>query len=128
MCSMNDYTLGPLEQDVMTIVWQKKRACVQDVLQALHTQQNGPALAYTTVMTIMTRLFEKGLLKREKDGRCYYYQPRNNKIQYLHQLARRTMALIVENYGEEAVAAFVSEAGRLSHGSKRKTNNTKTRK
>ncbi len=64
--------LGDLEADVMSVVWEKDQATVQDVLDALAPHR---ALAYTTVMTVMTRLSEKGLLSREKAGRAFIYRP-----------------------------------------------------
>ncbi len=64
--------LGELETEVMSIVWERGRATVQDVKDALEPRR---ALAYTTVMTVMSRLAEKGVLKREKEGRAYYYTP-----------------------------------------------------
>jgi predicted transcriptional regulator len=62
--------LGDLEADIMSAVWEKKRATVQDVQEALAPRR---ALAYTTVMTVMSRLAEKGLLERIKEGRAYVY-------------------------------------------------------
>jgi predicted transcriptional regulator len=64
--------LGELEADVMGVVWERGRATVQDVKDALEPRRS---LAYTTVMTVMSRLAEKGLLNREKEGRAYYYTP-----------------------------------------------------
>ena len=65
------YALGPLERDTLQVVWKKQRASVQDVLLSLNSCPT-KTLAYTTVMTIMSRLVEKGVLKRAKEGRCYY--------------------------------------------------------
>ncbi len=64
--------LGDLETGVMRIVWEKQQATVQDVLEALLPQR---ALAYTTVMTVMSRLAKKGFLVRRKEGRAYVYAP-----------------------------------------------------
>lgn len=64
--------IGDLEADVMSVVWEKGRATVQEVLDTLAPRR---ALAYTTVMTVMSRLAEKGLLNREKEGRAYIYIP-----------------------------------------------------
>jgi len=56
----------------MGVVWQKGKATVQDVKDALEPRR---PLAYTTVMTVMSRLAEKGIFKRQKEGRAYYYTP-----------------------------------------------------
>ncbi len=64
--------LGDLEADVMSVVWEKGKATVQEVQEALEPRR---ALAYTTVMTVMSRLAEKGILNRDKEGRAYIYRP-----------------------------------------------------
>lgn len=62
--------LGPLEMQVMEVVWQVGRCSVRDVVEKLDSK-----LAYTTVMTTLDRLFKKGLLAREKEERAFLYFP-----------------------------------------------------
>jgi predicted transcriptional regulator len=64
--------IGDLEADIMSVAWEKGKVTVQDVLDALAPRR---ALAYTTVMTVMSRLAEKGMLSREKVGRAFVYSP-----------------------------------------------------
>ncbi len=64
--------LGDLEADVMSVVWEKGQATVQEVQETLAPRRD---LAYTTVMTVMSRLAEKGMLRRKKEGRAYLYSP-----------------------------------------------------
>ena len=61
--------LGRLEREVMEIVWQNDAASVRDVRDRI-----ARAVAYTTVMTTLDRLFKKGLLHRERDGRAFVYR------------------------------------------------------
>lgn len=63
--------LGELEAEIMQVVWQQGHATVQDVQRALQPTR---ASAYTTVMTVMGRLADKGLLARHKEGRAYVYR------------------------------------------------------
>jgi len=65
---MLDGRLGSLERDVLTMVWDRGDSSVRDVCARLAT-----AVAYTTVMTTMDRLFKKGLLSRRKVGRAFIY-------------------------------------------------------
>ena len=69
-------SLGPLEADIMQVVWKIQKATVQDVYDELSKDRN---IAYNTVMTVMTRLAQKGVLKRQKDGRAYMYFPETTK-------------------------------------------------
>jgi BlaI family transcriptional regulator, penicillinase repressor len=85
--------IGDLEADVMSVVWEKGQATVQDVQQALQPHR---ALAYTTVMTVMSRLAEKGLLQRTKSGRAYIYSAASPQEKtagsLLHSLVHRLYA------------------------------------
>jgi BlaI family penicillinase repressor len=73
MPDLHGFELGPLEADVMRVVWDKGEAVgVAEVHQALGASRQ---LAYTTVMTVMTRLTNRGLLERRKEGRAYVYSP-----------------------------------------------------
>ena len=58
--------LGPLERRIMQIFWKYPCSTVRSVQEQLSAENK--KLAYTTVMTIMTRLVKKGALKREMDG------------------------------------------------------------
>jgi predicted transcriptional regulator len=64
-----DKSLGSLEQDVMSLAWQRAEISVREACERL-----GSSVAYTTVMTTMDRLFKKGLLERRKVGRAFVYR------------------------------------------------------
>jgi predicted transcriptional regulator len=64
-------SLGPLENQIMTVIWDLSEANVSRVMDALKE----PA-AYTTIMTTLDRLYKKGLLNRRKDSRAFLYSPR----------------------------------------------------
>lgn len=67
---MRKLSLTPCEAEVMNVVWSHEAVTVQDVLDAIPRQ-----LAYTTVMTTMKILEEKGFIVRgEKRGRAYVYR------------------------------------------------------
>ena len=62
---------GELEYEVLSQLWRMDRAATPaEVLDALETD-----LAYTTIMTILTRLWQKGLVTRRRRGRAYAYLP-----------------------------------------------------
>ena len=96
--------LGPLEAEVMQVVWQSQGPlAVRDVLELLNHRRR-PALAYTTVMTVMSRLERKGVLSREVDGRGYRYSAA------LPDEAAIAVRDVVRDFGEAAIAQFVDEA------------------
>ena len=63
-------SLGTLEREVMALVWSCGEISVREACE-----RSGSAVAYTTVMTTMDRLFKKGLLTRQKLGRAFVYSP-----------------------------------------------------
>ncbi|MFF0744120.1 BlaI/MecI/CopY family transcriptional regulator [Streptomyces sp. NPDC004111] len=72
--------LGELEDAVMTRVWQWNRpVTVREVLEDL---QKDRSIAYTTVMTVMDNLHQKGWVRREVDGRAYRYTSVSTRAAY----------------------------------------------
>jgi predicted transcriptional regulator len=66
--------LGEREREVLEVLWSEGDATVQQVAKGLKT-----ALAYTTVMTTLDRLYKKGLLERSKCDRAFVYKPAVSK-------------------------------------------------
>ena len=96
--------LGPLEADVMHAVWKARRPItVREVLETLNKDRKVP-LAYTTVMTIMSRLTEKGILNRTQHGRSYLYEAASRDA------AEIAVKSVVKDFGDSAIAHFVEEA------------------
>lgn len=98
--------LGPLEAAVMERLWKRGKATVRDVVEDLGRSR---ALAYTTVMTIMTRLHAKGLLERDRDGKTYVYRPAFTREQHRERLSRDLVRGLVDEFGEVALAHFAAE-------------------
>lgn len=67
-------SLGELETSVLEILWAEPRA--RSVREVASELKRRPALAYTTVLTVLDRLHDKGFVSREKDGRAFLYRPR----------------------------------------------------
>jgi predicted transcriptional regulator len=74
--------LGPLETEVMDVVWADGESSVHGVIGKL-----GRPLAYTTVMTTLDRLYKKGLLSRRKAERAFVYVPRLTRAEWEAQRA-----------------------------------------
>ncbi len=93
--------LGDLEADVMSVVWEKREATVQDVKDALAPNRK---LAYTTVMTVMTRLAEKRVLNRRKEGRAYVYTPADSQEKVAGSLLRS----LIQRFYNGATASAIA--------------------
>jgi predicted transcriptional regulator len=96
--------LGPLEAQVMRAMWAAKRpVSVRDLLERINDGR-AQQLAYTTVMTVMSRLVEKGVLRRHKEGRSYVYEP------VADDPAGIAVRGVMRDFGDAAMAQFVEEA------------------
>jgi BlaI family penicillinase repressor len=67
----SEIRLGRLELQIMNVVWDRGKATVHDVKNALSRRKP----AYSTILTMMRKLEAKGYLKHEVDGRTYVYLP-----------------------------------------------------
>jgi predicted transcriptional regulator len=95
---------GPLESEVMDAVWHAGRpVAVREMVDNLNASRAEP-LAYTTVMTVMSRLADKEVLSRRKDGRGYLYEAN------APDAAGIAVKDVLRSYGDVAVAHFVDEA------------------
>ncbi|HEV3155132.1 MAG TPA: BlaI/MecI/CopY family transcriptional regulator [Candidatus Baltobacteraceae bacterium] len=71
MARKKSTTLTEAELRLMEVLWDKGRATVAEVTEALPP----PPLAYNTVLTTMRILEQKGYVSHQEDGRAYVYQP-----------------------------------------------------
>jgi predicted transcriptional regulator len=93
-----------LESEIMRLVWAASRGVtVREVADRLNKGRR-PKLAYTTVMTVMSRLAEKGALTRVREGRGYRYEP------VAADAAGLAVRGVMREYGDAALAHFVEEA------------------
>lgn len=105
--------LGALEARVMELLWQDDQpVTVRDVLTQLNAQRK-PAIAYTTVMTVMGHLVDKGLLTRELTGPAYSYRVARARDEFLRQESRRIVDEVVADFGDAAIASFLEAAKRV---------------
>jgi predicted transcriptional regulator len=104
--------LHALENEVMEEVWGRGEATVRDVQEALNARGE-KTRAYTTLLTVMTRLDGKGMLVRRRAGRLDVYAPAISREDYLRARAESQVAALVEDYGDLALAHFARHIGRL---------------
>lgn len=103
----------------MRAVWSgavEKTFVVRDVQQLM------PELAYTTVMTTLARLAQKGLLaaKSVPGQKAHRYRAAGTPSDFLAQASRQDVGEIVRRYGDAALAAFAEELDRLSDERRRR--------
>ena len=107
-----DHLLGELEAAIMRLMWTSRTATVRDIFELLRA--NGRSLAYTTVMTVMSRLAGKGLLTRELTGKTHVYRVAQTEDQFLRTAAAKRVQALVDEFGDLAIAQFLTAVNELS--------------
>ena len=97
--------LGELEAAILQAVWTLGEPTVKDVTLALD-----PSTHHKTVMTVMNRMVEKGLLRRSRHGRHFVYAATLPREIFLAQVVDQVLTGLLADYGSVALAHFVDGA------------------
>lgn len=102
--------LGELELEIMQIIWARQRVTVRDVLEVLTEKR---PLAYTTVMTVMTRLVDKGILRQHRQDRTYEYEANCTPEELTTKAVGQTIRSLLESFGPLAITEFIHQIGQV---------------
>ncbi|HEY2594161.1 MAG TPA: BlaI/MecI/CopY family transcriptional regulator [Chloroflexota bacterium] len=101
--------LHELEAEVMEEVWRGDREIsVRELMERLNRRARSPR-AYTTYMTIMARLDEKGLLRRRREGKADRYSAVYGRDEYRELRAGAEVSALVSEFGDVALAHFARQ-------------------
>lgn len=104
--------MGELEDAVMTRVWKWNRpVTVREVLEDLQQERS---IAYTTVMTVLDNLHQKGWVRREAEGRAYRYAAVSTRAAYSAALMNDAWS-----QSDNPAAALVAFFGMMSQEQRR---------
>ncbi|MBA2543069.1 MAG: BlaI/MecI/CopY family transcriptional regulator [Deltaproteobacteria bacterium] len=92
----------------MDLLWEVSPLSVRTACERL-----GSAHAYTTIMTTMDRLHKKRLLRREKDGNAFLYEPAMDRAEYQRRVVEAALTPLLEQGAAPVLAAFVEVAADL---------------
>jgi predicted transcriptional regulator len=98
-------SLGPLEKEILNIVWELGCATVKDVHDRILTDPNRE-LAYTSVTTVLRRLTQKGWLSCEKQGRAFCWKSLVSRQEAQVLLAHDQLNRFLAVGNPDVVAAF----------------------
>lgn len=99
-------TLGPLEMQVLGLLDAREPASVAEIQRRLEAA--GQRNAYTTVMTVLSRLHEKGLVLRRKQGNRYLYRSRPDQGRVKQGLLRKVQKALFSDR-VKPIAALLDE-------------------
>jgi predicted transcriptional regulator len=101
-------TLTGQELEIMKIVWERDKATVRDVYEALLERRK---VAYTTVMTMMKILEQKKYLKKTLADRAFVYRPAQPKRQVIGAMVREFVNRVFNGSAEPLLVHLVEEHG-----------------
>ena len=90
--------LGPTEARLMELAWREPSLTVKSALSHLGPKSG---LAYTTVMTVLNRLVNKGLLSRSRDGRNFVYEAVTDRSVFISSRVTEIRACLKKNFPSE---------------------------
>jgi predicted transcriptional regulator len=102
--------LGELEAAVLAALWSSSAPL--SVREVLGRVKRRPPLAYTTVLTVLDRLYEKGVVTREKKGIAFLYRARASKEVWLGEQAARMLTGESGPPNDAILMAFLDSAER----------------
>lgn len=102
--------LGPLETEIMGLVWDRPEATVREVYRALLARRD---IAYTTVMTVMGNLVVKGALKRRMEGRMYVYSAVLSRDDFTHARIAHLVDNLLGRFTEPAMTYLVDRMAQV---------------
>src|SRR5215470_988573 len=101
--SEKDLELGSAELDVLKALWDLGPATVRQVMARLHDR--GRRVAYTTVLTFLTRLEQKGHVRSDKSGLAYIYRAKLSR----QRVSRSRLRSLIQQLYDGAAGPLVMQ-------------------
>jgi len=99
-------TLTEQELEIMKVVWELQTATVRDVYEALLRRRK---IAYTTVMTMMNILEEKGHLKKSAEDKAHVYRPAQAKGKVIQAMVQEFVNRVFNGSAEPLLVQLVKD-------------------
>lgn len=87
---------GPLEAKIMNILWDSSPKTIKDVQGKLEQEKS---VNFNTVMTVMNRLVEKGILQKKTEGRLTHFWPVLSRDEFLETQSKELTHELMEEFG-----------------------------
>ena len=92
---------GPLEAKIMDILWNDVEMTIKDVQQVLEQEKS---TNFNTVMTVMNRLVEKGILQKRLEGRSSLYKTVLSRVDFLNTQSKEMTNELMDEFGSVVVS------------------------
>ncbi len=112
-----DAVLGPLGAAIMRVLWSAGEAPLGTLVERLDQGDRRPA--YTTVTTILSRLRERGLVERSRQGRSAMYRAVVSEGQLVDATSEEAVDRVIARFGDTALRHFAARLGDIDPGLRR---------
>ncbi|MCK1982978.1 MULTISPECIES: BlaI/MecI/CopY family transcriptional regulator [Peribacillus] len=92
---------GPLEANIMEYLWDKDEQSIKAVQQSLEADK---PINFNTVMTVMNRLVEKGILEKRSEGRLSLFRPVQSKAEFLEEQSKKLTENLLDEFGGSVIS------------------------
>ncbi|MGG0787133.1 BlaI/MecI/CopY family transcriptional regulator [Peribacillus simplex] len=92
---------GPLEANIMEYLWDKDEQSIKSVQQSLELDK---PINFNTVMTVMNRLVEKGILEKRSEGRLSLFRPVQSKAEFLEEQSKKLTENLLDEFGGAVIS------------------------
>ena len=111
-------SISNLEAEIMKIVWEKESASVREVHEIMLKKEMAKKkkgfIPYTTIMSTMTLLSEKGLLKQDRSSKTYLYSASINRSELSKNIIKTVAEKLLNNSSNNLVSSFLGNNKNLS--------------
>ncbi|SHT06491.1 transcriptional regulator BlaI [Mycobacteroides abscessus subsp. abscessus] len=97
---------GPLEARIMELFWDREQGeySIKEVQQSLDSEKN---INFNTVMTVMNRLVDKGVLKKRVSGRVSLFSPIQTKEEFLEEQSKKLTENLLDEFGGVVISHMI---------------------
>jgi predicted transcriptional regulator len=97
---------GPLEARIMELFWDSEQGeySIKEVQQSLDSEKN---INFNTVMTVMNRLVDKGVLKKRVSGRVSLFSPIQTKEEFLEEQSKKLTENLLDEFGGVVISHMI---------------------
>ncbi|MBT2648933.1 BlaI/MecI/CopY family transcriptional regulator [Bacillus sp. ISL-34] len=92
---------GPLEANIMEYLWDKDEQSIKAVQQSLELDK---PINFNTVMTVMNRLVEKGILEKRSEGRLSLFRPVQSRAEFLEEQSKKLTENLLDEFGGAVIS------------------------
>lgn len=92
---------GPLEAKIMDILWNDVEMSIKDVQRVLEKEK---VTNFNTVMTVMNRLVDKGILEKRAEGRSSLFKPVQSRVEFLSEQSKEMTTELMDEFGNVVVS------------------------